>query len=118
MDLNIFMDNNLKEAEPQKLLLASLSATNKTNVAINRMYYDVTIVDEAGKELYSYPEHFRGSIAPGATVQLETSKKLNALLPDDKRLMQMDLSKLKGQIHVTYIAFDDGDVLSPNPFME
>ena len=118
VDLNIFMDNNLKEAEPQKLLLASLSATNKTNVAINRMYYDVTIVDEAGKELYSYPEHFRGSIAPGATVQLETSKKLNALLPDDKRLMQMDLSKLKGQIHVTYIAFDDGDVLSPNPFME
>ena len=118
VDLNIFMDNNLKEAEPQKLLLASLSATNQTGVTINRMYYDVTIVDEAGKELYSYPEHFRGSIAPGATVQLETSKKLNELLPDDKRLMQMDLSKLKGQIHVTYIAFDDGNVLSPNPFME
>ena len=118
VDLNIFTDNNIKEAEPQKLLLASLSATNKTNVTINRMYYDVTILDEKSKELYSYPEHFRGSIAPGATVQLETSKKLNALLPDDKRLMEMDVSKISGRIQITYIAFDDGNVLSPNTFIE
>ncbi|MGM9569906.1 MAG: hypothetical protein ACI3XC_07485 [Phascolarctobacterium sp.] len=116
--LHIFQDPNIKEAEPQQLLLASVSATNKTKVAINRMYYDVTILDEKGKELYSYPEHFRGSIAPGATVQLETSKKLNALLPDDKRLLSLDLSKLTGRIQITYIAFDDGNVLSPNPFME
>ena len=118
VDLNIFTDNNIKEAEPQKLLLASLSATNKTNVTINRMYYDVTILDEKSKELYSYPEHFRGSIAPGATVQLKTSKKLNALLPDDKRLMEMDVSKISGRIQITYIAFDDGNVLSPNTFIE
>ena len=82
------------------------------------MYYDVTILDEKSKELYSYPEHFRGSIAPGATVQLETSKKLNALLPDDKRLMEMDVSKISGRIQITYIAFDDGNVLSPNTFIE
>ena len=116
--LHIFKESNSKEPEPQQLLLASVSATNKTKVAINRMYYDVTILDEKGKELYSYPEHFRGSIPPGATVELETSKKLNALLPDDKRLMSLDMSKLKGRIQITYIAFDDGNVLSPNTFME
>ena len=118
VDLNISADSNSKESEPQMLLLASLSATNRTNVAINRMYYDVTIVDEQGKELYSYPEHFRGYIAPAQTMQLETSKTLNAMLPDDKRLMGLDLSKLKGRIQITYIAFDDGNVLSPNTFME
>ena len=116
--MHIFKESNSKEPEPQQLLLASVSATNKTKVAINRMYYDVTILDEKGKELYSYPEHFRGSIPPGATVELETSKKLNALLPDDKRLMSLDMSKLKGRIQITYIAFDDGNVLSPNTFME
>ena len=118
VDLNISADSNSKESEPQMLLLASLSATNRTNVAINRMYYDVTIVDEQGKELYSYPEHFRGYIAPAQTMKLETSKTLNAMLPDDKRLMGLDLSKLKGRIQITYIAFDDGNVLSPNTFME
>ena len=118
VDFNISTHVNPKEKEPQKLLLASVSATNKTAVAINRMYYDVTISDDKGKELYSYPEHFRGSIAPGATVQLETSKTLNALLPDDKRLMGMDVSKLNGKIQITYIAFDDGNVLSPNTFIE
>lgn len=118
VDFNISTDANIKEAEAQKLLLASVSATNMTKVAINRMYYDVTIIDEKGQELYSYPEHFRGSIAPGATVQLETSKSLNPLLPDDKRLLGMDLSKLKGRIQITYAAFDDGNVLSPNTFME
>ena len=118
VDLHVFTEVNSKEPEPQKMLLASLSATNKTKVAINRMYYDVTIVDEKGKELYSYPEHFRGSIAPGATVQLETSKRLNALLPDDKRLLSLDISKMTGRIQITYIAFDDGNVLSPNTFIE
>ena len=118
VDLHVFTEANSKEPEPQKMLLASLSATNKTKVAINRMYYDVTIVDEKGKELYSYPEHFRGSIAPGATVQLETSKRLNALLPDDKRLLSLDISKMTGRIQITYIAFDDGNVLSPNTFIE
>ena len=118
VDLNISTDANIKEAEPQKLLLASVSVTNKTNVAINRMYYDVTIFDEKDQALYSYPEHFRGSILPGRSQQLETSKTLNTMLPDDKRLMGMDVSKLKGKIQITYIAFDDGNVLSPNTFME
>ena len=118
VDLNISSHENPSNKEQQTLLLASVSATNRTNVAINRMYYDVTISDASGKELYSYPEHFRGSIAPGATLQLETSKTLNALLPDDKRLMGMDVAKLNGKIQITYIAFDDGNVLSPNTFME
>lgn len=118
VELHVFDDPNIKEAEPQKMLLASVSATNRTGVTINRMYYDVTIADDKGKELYSYPEHFRGSIAPGATLQLETSKTLNALLPDDKQLMGMDVAKLNGKIQITYIAFDDGNVLSPNTFME
>jgi len=118
VDLNISSHENPSNKEQQTLLLASVSATNRTNVAINRMYYDVTISDATGKELYSYPEHFRGSIAPGATLQLETSKTLNALLPDDKRLMGMDVAKLNGKIQITYIAFDDGNVLSPNTFME
>lgn len=116
--LHIFSKGNPQEKEPEQLLLATVSATNNTSVAINRMYYDVTIVDEKGKELYSYPEHFRGSIAPGATVQLETSKKLNTMLPDDKRLMSLDMGKLHGRIQITYIAFDDGNVLSPNTFLE
>ena len=118
VDLNISSHENPSNKEQQTLLLASVSATNRTNVAIYRMYYDVTISDASGKELYYSPVHFRGSIAPGATLQLETSKTLNALLPDDKQLMGMDVPKLNGKIQITYIAFDDGNVLSPNTFME
>ena len=51
-------------------------------------------------------------------MQLETSKRLNALLPDDKRLLSLDISKMTGRIQITYIAFDDGNVLSPNTFIE
>lgn len=104
--------------EPQTVLNAVVTAKNMTNVPINRMYYDVLIFDEQGQQLYSYPEHFRGNIEPGQTVQLSTSKTLNKMLPDDKKLMEQDINKEKCKIQVTYIAFDDGNVLSPNTFME
>lgn len=116
--LNIFTDNNAQEIEPQKILLAAISVRNMTNVTINRMYYDVTIENEKGETLYSYPEHFRGAIEPGQMRELNTSKKLNAMLPDDKKLMEQDISKINGKIQITYIAFDDGNVISPNAFIE
>lgn len=116
--LNIFTDNNAQEMEPQKILLAAISVRNMTNVTINRMYYDVTIENEKGETLYSYPEHFRGAIEPGQMRELNTSKKLNAMLPDDKKLMEQDISKINGKIQITYIAFDDGNVISPNAFIE
>ncbi|MDY4921020.1 MAG: hypothetical protein SO119_08140 [Phascolarctobacterium sp.] len=117
--LNLFTDSNTQNGEdPEQVLTATLTMKNMTGVTINRMYYDVTIMDEAGKEVYSYPEHFRGAIAPGQTVAVNTSKHLHAMLPDDKKLMGMDLAKMSGKIQITYIAFDDGNVLSPNTFME
>lgn len=115
--LSIFTDANASP-EPQTKLSAVVTAKNMTGVAINRMYYDVSIFDEQGKQVYSYPEHFRGSIAPGQTVELKTSKILNKMLPDDKKLMESDVNKEKCKIQITYIAFDDGNVLSPNTFIE
>ncbi len=99
-------------------LTATIMAKNMTSVAINRMYYDVTVLNDKGEQIYSYPEHYQGSIAPGQAVELTTNKKLNQLLPDDKKLMEMDIAKEKIKIQVTYIAFDNGDVLSPNNFVE
>ena len=99
-------------------LTATIMAKNMTQVAINRMYYDVTILNDKGEQLYSYPEHYQGSIAPGKAVELTTTKKLNPLLPDDKKLMELDVAKETVKIQVTYIAFDDVDVLSPNTFVE
>ena len=115
--LRIFTDDNTAP-EPQTMLSAVVTAKNMTKVPINRMYYDVLIFDGQDKQLYSYPEHFRGSIAPGQTVELNTSKILNKMLPDDKRLMEQDINQEKCRIQITYIAFDDGNVLSPNAFMQ
>ena len=111
-----------KEANPAGEAVATLTATimvkNLGNAQINRMYYDVMVLNEKGEQLYSYPEHYQGSIAPGQAVELTTTKKLNALLPDDKKLMGMDINKEKVKIQVTYIAYDSGEVLSPNNFVE
>ncbi len=104
--------------EQQTILSAAVTAKNMTDVSINRMYYDVLIFDEQGRQLYSYPEHFRGSIGPGQTVELKTGKALNKMLPDDKRLMEYGVDKERCKIQITYIAFDDGNVLSPNTFIE
>ena len=110
--------NNDADLEPQNKLTAIVSVKNNTGVAINRMYYDVMLFDEQDKQLYSYPEHFRGEIRPGQVAELCTDKPLNSMLPDDKKLMELDISKVKCRIQVTYIAFDDGNVLSPNAFMQ
>lgn len=115
LTLNVDHKNDV---DPMTVLSATIMAKNLTDVAINRMYYDVMIFNEQGQQIYSYPEHFRGSIAPGQAVELTTSKKLNPLLPDDKKLMEQDVNKDQCRIQVTYIAFDNGDVLSPNTFME
>lgn len=115
--LSIFTDSSASP-EPQTVLSAIVAAKNMTDVPINRIYYDVLIFDEQGKQLYSYPEHFRGSIAPGQTVELNTKKFLNQMLPDDKKLMESDVNKERCKIQITYIAFDDGNVLSPNTFMQ
>lgn len=115
--LSIFTDVNASP-EPQTTLSAVVTAKNMTDVTINRIYYDVSIFDEQGKQIYSYPEHFRGSIAPGQSVELNTKKVLNKMLPDDKKLMESDVNKEKCKIQITYIAFDDGNVLSPNTFIE
>jgi hypothetical protein len=116
--LHIFQDSLSKNPKAKNVLTAITSVKNLTAVTINRMYYDVTLTDESGKDIYSYPEHFRGAIEPGQTRELNTSKSLNELLPDDKKLIGTELSKLKARIQVTYIAFDDGNVLSPNTFMQ
>ena len=99
-------------------LTATIMAKNTSAVAINRMYYDVMVFNDKDEQLYSYPEHFQGSIAPGQAVELTTKKTLNALLPDDKTLMSLDVAKEKVKIQVTYIAFDDGNVLSPRDYVE
>ena len=110
-----------KDAADEKheaTLTATIMAKNTSGVAINRMYYDVMLFNDKDEQLYSYPEHFQGSIAPGQAVELTTKKTLNALLPDDKTLMNLDVAKEKVKIQVTYIAFDDGNVLSPHDYVE
>lgn len=99
-------------------LNAVINVRNKTTQTIKRIYYDVTIMDKDGKSIYSYPEHFNGTIAPGAEVHLNTSKLLNGLLPDDKKLMAMDVFHLPSRIQVTYIAFNDGSILEPRTYFE
>ena len=112
------LHTGLTGSEEKATLIATIMAKNMSNVAINRMYYDVTVLNEKGEQLYSYPEHYQGSIAPGQAVELTTSKKLNSMLPDDKKLMNLDISKETIKIQVTYIAFDNGEVISPKNFVE
>ena len=116
--LTLNKDSNKIGSEEKATLTATIMAKNMSNVAINRMYYDVTVLNEKGEQLYSYPEHYQGSIAPGQAVELTTSKKLNSMLPDDKKLMNLDISKETIKIQVTYIAFDNGEVISPKNFVE
>lgn len=115
--LTINKENN-PTSEAKAVLTATVMAKNMGNEQINRMYYDVMVFNEKDEQVYSYPEHYQGSIAPGQAVELTTNKKLNDLLPDDKKLMGLDISKEKIKIQVTYIAYDNGDVLSPNNFVE
>ena len=114
--LTLNKDSNKIGSEEKATLTATIMAKNMSNVAINRMYYDVTVLNEKGEQLYSYPEHYQGSIAPGQAVELTTSKKLNSMLPDDKKLMNLDITKETVKIQVTYIAFDNGEVISPKNF--
>ena len=95
-----------------------ITVRNNTAQTITRIYYDIDIMDDNGKILYSYPEHFNGSIHPGAEDHLNTSKLLNELLPDDKKLMSMDVFKLPNKIQITYLAFDDGTDLEPHTYFE
>ena len=43
---------------------------------------------------------------------------INSMLPDDKKLMNLDITKETVKIQVTYIAFDNGEVISPKNFVE
>ncbi len=99
-------------------LETNIRVKNTGNVGINRMYYDVMIFDENNKEIYSYPENFQGEIPGDSEKDLNNSKKLSRMLPDDKALMERNPKKLQCRIQVTYLVFDDGTVLSPNAFME
>ena len=116
--LTLNKDSNKAGSEEKATLTATIMAKNMSSVAINRMYYDVTVFNDKGERLYSYPEHYQGSIAPGQAVELTTSKTLNSMLPDDKKLMNLDISKETIKIQVTYIAFDNGEVISPKNFLE
>lgn len=118
LQVTLNKDNNKIGSEEKATLTATIMAKNMSNVAINRMYYDVTVLNEKGEQLYSYPEHYQGSIAPGQAVELTTSKKLNSMLPDDKKLMNLDIAKETIKIQVTYIAFDNGEVISPKGLIE
>ena len=99
-------------------LNAVINIKNKTEQTINRIYYDVDIMDKNGKIIYSFPEHFKGNIHSGAEVHLNTSKLLNELLPDDKKLMTMDVFSMPNKITITYIAFSDGTDLEPHTYFE
>ena len=100
------------------ILTATIMAKNTSDVAIKRMYYDVMVFNNKDKQIYSYPEHYQGYIAPGQAVELTTKKTLNEMLPDDKALMNFDVANEKIKIQVTYIAFDNGNVLSPKDYVE
>lgn len=99
-------------------LNAVITVQNNTSRIINRIYYDITIMNENGKILYSYPEYFLGSIAPGMKLHLNTSKLLNVLLPDDKKLMELDVYHLPCNVRITYLGFNDGTTLEPRTYFE
>lgn len=104
--------------EPEDMLKADILAKNHSGKTINRIYYDVLLLDEKGEPFYSYPEKFQGSMEPGQILNLITSKRLNEMLPDDKKVLKLDLSKQRSRIQITYIAFDDGSVLEPSVLTE
>ncbi len=118
ISLNMFKDNNPAAVNtPPMVLNAVVTAENKSGNSIVRMYYDVNIFD-GDKMVYSYPAHFEGEFKAGSTLDLNSSKKLNELLPDDKKLMGQDITKYTCKIQVNFIAFADGNVISPNMFIE
>lgn len=99
-------------------LNAVINVKNNTEQTIKRVYYDVTIMDKDGNSIYSYPEHYNGNIAPGAEIHMNTSKLLNELLPDDKKLMTMDVFHMPCKIQITYLSFSDGTDLEPRTYFE
>lgn len=118
IDKKISLTSALVEGVKEHRLNAVVTVQNKTNRTINRIYYDITIMDEKGNAIYSYPEHFLGSVAPNMESHLNTSKPLNVLLPDDKKLMAMDVYKLPCKVQITYLSFNDGTSLEPRTYLE
>ncbi len=90
---------------------------NISSKTILRAYYDVEILDKNKKPFYSYPEQFNGSIAPNATQEVIAIKRLNEQLPDDRALASLKDTELECNITVTYISFEDGSDISPNPYL-
>ena len=98
--------------------VATLTITNNTQRTVNRIYYDIIVYTKDGhKRIYSHSEHFNDTIAPGKMVQVVNRKMLNTLIAADDLVNKTDFSKLDWEIRTSYIAFEDGHVISPNQFV-
>lgn len=62
--LTLNKDSNKIGSEEKATLTATIMAKNMSNVAINRMYYDVTVLNDKGEQLYSYPSIIRAALPP------------------------------------------------------
>lgn len=96
------------EQEAQFLLQSRFTAKNNTERTITKIYYDIVlkIPDLSGN--YSYSESFSGKLAAGSSLNLKKIKTLNTLLPDDQKIVSLDISKYQADVRITRIAFDDG----------
>lgn len=107
-----------EEHGPQYTLTTKAAVYNNSGKTINRIHYDVLLLDKDKQTVYNYPGNFNGRIAPQTGRQLQTKKWLNLLIPADKQLIQLKVSELTVKLQPSYISFDDGSVLEPNNYLQ
>ena len=113
LSANVVDEDKLEPCLTSKILFKNIS-----NTTILRAYYDVEILDKDKKPIYSYPEHYDGSLAPNTAKEVVAIKRLNQQLPDDRALVAKKDQDLECNITVTYIAFEDGSVIEPNQYVQ
>lgn len=107
---------SIKEKGSRQILSVLLTAENTTEKTISKIYYDINIYDDKDNLIYSYTEHFNSSIPPHSSQLINNNKILKKTLPADNMLMKTDLDDIEWEIKVTYIGFEDGEIISSNQF--
>lgn len=106
----------IEEKNSNHILSVLFTAENTTDKTISKVYYDINIYDEKKNLIYSYTEHFSSAIPPNSTQLINNNKILKKTLPADNILMHTDLDDAEWEIKVTYISFDDGEILNNNEY--
>jgi len=109
--------NVIEKDSVEPCLTSKILTKNNSGKTIIRIYYDIVILGKDKNPIYSYPEHFDGSIPANATQEIVSIKRLNKDLPDDRDLAAQKDKELACNINITSLTFEDGSSIEPNQFV-